>query len=192
MEGTFKDEKPIFEVYGKDAFLKVKECFAIDQLVFSFVKTAEGTKSFVDSNDIYMSITEARLFGEQLARGEFYKALEESRQKAAASNSYPTEVWKGRLGGKKSEDGVISRHMTLFPGSRKFAVMQATKQPGTVSDRGLIIPDNTNRDKIIRINVPFESIDDLRMMGLAIKDACLAYSVRTYGKAKPQSVERAS
>ncbi len=46
MDGTFRDEKPIFEVYGKDAFLKVKECFVIDQLVFSFVKTTEGTKSF--------------------------------------------------------------------------------------------------------------------------------------------------
>lgn len=177
-----KEEKNIYELYSSNTFLKIKPAFAIDRIRFCFVKTKNG-KSVLDI-DCYMDITTAREFAAKIISYRIGKQMEIEKKTAEQQHAvYANAAFKSKLGGTKSEDGsVISRHFTISPASKEniYGIFQGIQCPGSVNSQGLIMPNMSDPSKIDRINVPFESHDDLEACALAIRDACTAYSVRTF------------
>jgi len=181
MEGMERqEEKNIYELFSSNTFLKIKPAFDIDKILFAFVKTDNNGKAST-SIDCYMSIICAREFAAKIISGRVGNAMAQSAKTQKEQNKqYADTAWESKLGGYTKDGRTISRRFNISPGSRKFGVLQAIQQPGIKEPNGLIKPDNSDSSKIERILVPFENHDELEAMALAIRDACTAYSVRTF------------
>lgn len=179
----------IYSIFGKKSFVKVKPAFNIHKIIFSFVerKYESNQKAGADESnvkaaiDIYLDISEAALFAEDILNCRIYKKVDEEAKKKAP---FPAPVWKSPLGGLSEgkanrKDGLaISRHFTLSPGSRQYAMLRATSCPGKTDPQGLIVPlKDSEYDKKEKtdIYVGILNYDELRKMALMIRAAVNAY-----------------
>lgn len=156
-------DKDIFEINGKDTFVKIKvNAFPIGKVLMSFVKFDPITKKRLDSIDIYVSFEDMRVFCNDIVSGKIPMQCEESKKQARESGSkYPKEVWMN-MGGTDEEkcktrklrtDGkAISRVLKFSPGSSQPFIFQAEQGVGESNTKGLIVPRyGTKPDKLIRV-----------------------------------------
>lgn len=176
-------EHNIFELFNQNSFVKVKQAFEIDKILFSFVET-DGSKKLTNNIDCYMSIPDAAMLAEKIMDGRVFKAIDAGKKKAAEQGKqYADDIWQSTLGGVSEEtakaknlrnDGkAISRCFTIAPGSRKYAVITARQRAGSTDERGLIVPDVN--DKGISIRVAVAGYDDLQKLAVMLRAAVNCY-----------------
>ena len=175
-----------YEINGKDTFVKVKSNpFNIGKMQFAFVQFDKDSGKLSTSMDVFMNISDALLFANDILSGRIPALAANEKAKGA---QYPQPVWKSTLGGVNEEkakerglrtDGkAISRLFTLSPGSRQPFVFTAEQRPGNTDDKGLIVPEYKGKPEI-QIRVPC-SDEDLKKLALEIQSHVQAYRAAQY------------
>lgn len=173
-------EKNIYEIYTRNTFVKIKPAFEIGKILFSFVET-NNKKESIKNIDCYLSVADSALLANKITTGRMRGLIAKEKQKG---EQYPKDVWISPLGGinektakekKLRNDGrAISRHFTLAPGASQYAVLTAKQGAGTTNEKGLIVPDNSDENRVV-IRVAVTSHDVLEEMALMIQAAVNAY-----------------
>lgn len=186
--GTEEKERNIFEVFNKETFLKIKPVFVIDKILFSFVEMDAKTKERKSCVECYMKIADAALLARQITTGRMYRKLETEKKKG---EKFPNAVWRSNLGGVSEADArmrnlrsdgkAISRHFTIAPGSVKYAVIKGVTCAGYSNEKGWIIPDMKDPEKIT-IRVALEDHGELEKLGIMLEAAVNAYMIQICSK----------
>lgn len=153
-----KENNVLCEMYGKKAFVKVKQCLDIDKMLFSFV-SLENSQNYIDC---YMKADQfGALLMRDIANGSLYRKLMEEKAKG---EKYPKEVWTSPFGGNATaNDGSpISRYFTIAPGTKFDVVMTAYSFPATQSETGAFIPVK-DKNPLLKLMIGM-SWDDLRIL----------------------------
>lgn len=166
----------ITSLFNLNSFLKVKnDYFAIEQVLFSFVKT-QNNKA-VASIDCCITLGEALEFALSVIKDEIDLDMVDS-------DGY---MWKSGIGGVHEEDAKrrglrkdglgVARWFGIQPADKGWARFTAVQQGGKTDSNGLIIPVNSDRTYI---SVLLPDKKKLRCMAMEILVGIMAYQSSCY------------
>lgn len=170
-------EKPIYEMYGSNTALKVKnDYFDIGKVLFTFTKTDANGK-LIEYVDCSMDFLEAEIFS---------YALENS----ILANLKAGKDWESRLGGVHEEEAqkrglrkdgyAVSRQFFVQAANKGCCRFTGVQRAGKTNEKGLIVPLKDVKEGNIAITVPIPGQEDLNKLSFAIRREIQAYRTFLY------------
>lgn len=164
----------IYAIYGDKYFLKIKQGFAIDKIIFSFV----DKDNHINCIDCYLDIYDFALLMKKIRNGAFERAYANEKARTATEKAgdpnktvYSKNIWPSRItyGGCQLKNGVnnytgsISRYFTIAPGLKQEIVFNARMYPADFKD-GLYSPKK-GAQPLLNINVGcmYEELEKLQI-----------------------------
>lgn len=180
----------ICEIATDKTMLKFKgNAFDIDKLLLSFVEFVPHSFKAVQSIDVFLDISEALCFCQDILSGKIPKlALTEVERCKKEKIQYPNEVYTSPLGGVNEEkakkrglrtDGkAISRLFKLSPGSKADFLFTAEQRAGHTDPKKkkLIVPEGPI-EQVIRVGCTKR---ELKAIALSIQMHIEAYTTSKY------------
>lgn len=140
--------KVIYEVNGKDCFVKAKDnSFPIERTLFSFVKYDTTTMKALYSGDFYLDFGSCLQLISDVERGILQRDIaNEIKRMNAENQKYPKPV-RQYMGGnmkdtsKRSDGRALARMLTIEPGTKMPYILKYMEGEGKEDAEGkLIIP----------------------------------------------------
>ena len=169
--------KIIYEVNGKDTFVKVKNnSFEIEKVVFSFVKYEEKSKKSINSGDHYLDFATCLSLCRDIDKGLLQRDVRMELERIKKENqkyAKPVRQYQGGITEEKAgrKDGhAVARILSIEPGSKYPYILKYTEGPAkTDATTKLITPlwwsdKNYKADFQILVPCSEEDITKLAMM----------------------------
>lgn len=164
---------------GKDCLVEINtQAFSIGKVQFVFAKynpnNPKGSRT-TDRITIFLSFSAALEFAQSILDGRLSKQLVEANAKFAQTNKPWDKNVSISMGGtpnpKNRTDGKAeSRTLSAQLGTNNPIALIASSGPGTVNDKGLIVPEKPEHSVFITL-----SASDIREMAMMIKAHVEAY-----------------
>lgn len=183
-------DKVIYEVNGKDTFVKVKNgSFQIEKAVFSFVKYEPATNKSLNSGDFYMDFENCMKLSNDIERGVLQRDMQAEIQRMKAENARYAKPVRQYQGGvtkekaKRADGNALARIMTIEPGLKSAYVIKYMEGAGRLDDKNkLITPvwwSDKNAKADFMILVPCSS-DDMEKLLIMLKTHISSFITSCY------------
>lgn len=177
--------KVIYEVNGKDTFVKVKNnSFEIEKAVFSFVKYEEKSKKLINSGDYYLDFASCLSLYRDIDKGLLQRDVRVELERIKKENqkyAKPVRQYQGGITEEKAgrKDGhALARILSIEPGSKYPYILKYTEGPAkTDAATKLITPlwwSDKNYKADFQILVPC-SEEDITKMALMLMTHIQSY-----------------
>ena len=196
-KNTNNDNGTIGAFYGKERFVKIKECWNIGKIRLDFVRTDANNKA-VSSGEFFLDIESAGCLAREICEGSLQKramaAVEESVRNGEKN---PSKVLFIRQGGtpegkaKRPDGKATARVFSIIPSKSPGCPVCFRLEigPGHSTAQGLIVPDwwksggSKELDLVVPVNNDGGTKDYLRngpldKFGIALNGAINGYYVK--------------
>lgn len=158
-----KDANVLHRIDGRGVILKVKQALDIGKMCFSFVAYGGADHKATSSIDCYMTAEDFGLLMKQVSEKTLQTRIAAEKQKATAEGrQYPNAIYNSPMGGRMTNNGAVSRHFSIAPGSRAEVMFTGLMYAADKSGTGAFIPKSGSKP-IARIMVP-ATYHDLALM----------------------------
>lgn len=170
-------DKVIYEVNGKDTFVKVKNgSFQIEKAIFSFVKYDPQTNKSLNSGDFYMDFENCMKLANDIERGILQRDMQKEIERMKAENAKYAKPVRQYQGGvtkekaKRTDGNALARIMTIEPGLKSAYVIKYMEGAGKLDDKNKLITPiwwsdkNTKADFMILVPCSSEDMEKLLVM----------------------------
>lgn len=170
-------DKVIYEVNGKDCFVKAKNnSFQIEKVIFSFVKYDTKTMKAINSGDFYLDFESCLHLVCDAERGILQKDIvneqkrmkEENQQYAKPVRQYMGGIMKDKA--QRNDGCPLARILTIEPGNRSPYILKYMEGAGNMDKNGkLITPSwwsDKNKKPDFTIIVPCSSEDMCKLLNM--------------------------
>lgn len=170
-------DKVIYEVNGKDCFVKAKNnSFQIEKVIFSFVKYDTKTMKAINSGDFYLDFESCLHLVCDAERGILQKDIVNEKKRMQEENQQFAKPVRQYMGGSTKDkaqrnDGCpLARILTIEPGNRSPYILKYMEGAGNMDKNGkLITPSwwsDKNKKPDFTIIVPCSSEDMWKLLNM--------------------------